>query len=238
MYGWRARLGLIIPANNTVIEPELNKIAPTGVSVHATRIWAEGKSMEDQLRSMEERARDRIVELGVAEVDVIVYACMATGLVKGLQWAEAFASLIEKDHGIRATTASRATVAALRHLSVKKIALVTPYPPELSHLLLSFFKSCGFEVTGVRNFPISDLREVCRVPPEMAYRLGRDLKGVEFELICIMATDFRTVEAIEALEQDLAKPVISTNQAILWQALRIAGVNEEISGYGILLRNT
>jgi arylmalonate decarboxylase len=129
-------------------------------------------------------------------------------------------------------------VAALSHLGVKKIALATPYPPELSQLLIPFFESCGFEVTEVRNMPMSDLREVGRAPPEVAYRLGRDLRGVESELICIMATDFRTAEAIEALEQDLAKPVISTNQAILWQALRIAGVNEGISGYGRLLSNT
>src|SRR4030042_5942740 len=184
MYGWRAKIGLVVPANNTGIEPELNKISPPGVSIHAMRLWTQSCDMAEQLSEMERLVRGRVMELVVAGVDVIVYACMATGLIKGPKWAEDFVTWIGDTFGIRATTASRATVAALHHLKVRRIALITPYPPELNELVIPFFETCEFEVTEMVNLPISDLREVCRIPPELVYRLGRGIK-TDPQAICI-----------------------------------------------------
>ena len=38
MYGWRGRIGLLVPSINTTMETEFWRIAPPGVSVHVARI--------------------------------------------------------------------------------------------------------------------------------------------------------------------------------------------------------
>ena len=37
-YGWRAKIGVIVPPTNTVNEAEWQLMAPAGVSVHTTRM--------------------------------------------------------------------------------------------------------------------------------------------------------------------------------------------------------
>ena len=80
------------------------------------------------------------------------------------------------------------------------------------------------------------MAEVPHRPPQEAYRLARSICRSETEVLVILATDFRTFEILDALEQDTGRPAISTNQALLWHALRTLGVTDRLPGLGTLLR--
>lgn len=89
MYGWRARIGLVIPTNNIVIEPEFGILAPSAVSSHAARIMAGGMTPEGISRMVENSFR-AVEELRAGDMSVIAYACLATSLVKGVAFAASF----------------------------------------------------------------------------------------------------------------------------------------------------
>ena len=237
MYGWRARIGLLIPSNNTVIEPEFYRLLPDGVSAHGTRMLFEGIN-DDATVAMEAQAERGIKELVGAKVDVVMYACMGTTFAKERGWGEEFRKRAEQLSGLTCSTASLAMLGALRRLGVRRIAVGTPYPAFIDERVRPFFEDNGFSVISLCGLGIGDMHEVVRQPPGVAYRLGREVDHPDAEAICLLATDFRTIEALEPLERDLGKPVISTNQAILWQALCLTGVRESVQGVGQLLRLT
>lgn len=240
MYGSRARLGLVVPANNTVIEPELNRLCPPGVSVHATRVLGNrgGAMAEGPIHVMEASADSAVDCLTVSRVQVILYCCMATGLIKGPGWAREFSDRLRGRTEVPVAAASDLTMQALQALGVRRVAIVTPYPEHVAERVAPFFRAHGFHVVAERHLAGTDIQSVNDHPPETAYRLARSLDLSAAQGVCILATDFRTVEALAPLEGDLGLPVVSTNQAVLWGGLRLSGVTASIPGYGRLLADT
>ena len=226
MYGWRRQIGFIVPSNNTVFEPEIYHAAPEGVSVHFTKIMfnkpRDGRN-QDEGEGVEVFHR--------AGVDVIVYACMASSLVDAGQWER---ETTERT-GIPAVTAANATKEALRAVGAKSVALVCHYTPDRHQLLRDSFKADGFNVVSIETADVPDPKMVNRISTEEVYRMARKANTPEADAICLLATDLRSFPILQQLEDDLGKPVISTNQAILWKSLQAAGMKPEIQGYGRLL---
>lgn len=233
MYGWRAKLGVIIPSNNTILEPEFARMVPEGVSVHAARILTAGTTPE-AIVEMERNAARAVREVTAGGVDVIAYACLATALVKGRGWAERFIDEVRRDAGRPSTTAVTATMNGLTAVGATQVAVASPYPQEIHRLLPLFFEQYGYKVVQSKSLEVADALEVCRVPSSAAYRLARAVDTAEAQAVCIVATDFQTVDIIAALERDLGKPVVTTNQALLWRSLGLAGVGPAVMGYGQL----
>jgi maleate cis-trans isomerase len=123
MYGWRLKIGIVSPANNVVIEPELYRALPEGIAIYTTRMLIGDTLSMESLVAMEENARRGVKELAATGVDVIVYACLATSLAKGLGWSEAFIEEVGQDTGLPATTAATATMDALHEMGVRRVAM-------------------------------------------------------------------------------------------------------------------
>jgi maleate isomerase len=98
-------------------------------------------------------------------------------------------------------------------------------------------ESIGFKVVYEKGLGISETIEIAKISPMEVYRLGREAltKAPQADLLFISCGNLRTIEILSALEKDTGKPVISSNQALLWSALRMVGVNESIYGFGSLL---
>ena len=235
MYGWRARIGLVIPANNTVIEPECSKIMPLGVSAFGARIRSFGLTAEG-IEKMVENSHRAVEELAVGGMDVIAYACLATSLVKGENWTQNFQEMVQLKTGKPVFTAAHATLDALHNFGVSRVALATPYPDSINNLLYPLFKSADIEIVALKNVTVKNSLEVCRLPPLTAYRLAKEADHEKAEAICVLATDFRSIESLKFLEEDLGKPAISTNQALMWRCLRACRISDRISEYGSLLQ--
>ncbi|MBI4494647.1 MAG: maleate cis-trans isomerase [Chloroflexi bacterium] len=238
MYGWRVRVGLVMPANNNVMEPELYRVAPEGVSFHGSRMLLGSSLMAPEtLHAMARNAERALRELVETNVDVAVYACVSTSVVKGRSWDQDFCEQLQAvAPSVKLQSAATAIVEALRHLGAQRVALATPYPPSVAELVPAYFESWGLTVADQANLATGDVRAVCEHPPIAAYRLARQLDVRQADAVAILATDFRTFEIIQTLEEDLGCPVVSTNQAILWWALRAGGMGGGVPGLGRLLR--
>ena len=236
-YGWRARIGLIVPSTNTVNETEFWRMAPAGVTVHTTRLVFRPEVDDDPLIEMESHLPRALEELVGADVDLIVYGCTASALNTP---PEETARHIAEATRLPAVTSMGAVLAALEVLDARRIAIGSPYPESVNDAERRFFEGRGFSVTADDNVIVSDdqfrLRGMSRVPIDAVRDLALNLDTPETEAIFLSCTDFATLDAIEPVETALGKPLISSTQATWWAALRALDIDDRLTGFGRLLR--
>ncbi len=234
MFGENGRIGVIVPANNAVLEPELGAYLPPGVALYATRIPAKGDLTPEAVIAMESEVGRAVGELAATGVDVIVYADMVTTFIMEDGWNEARTSAIAADCGIPCISAWTALRDALSALGVKRFALGTPYPVAIHALARPYFENKGFMVTDDATLDITAMAEVPKVPPDRLDGLVRSLDRAEAEAIVLLATDLPTLASIEALEAAIGLAVLSSNSCLLWSALRTIGVDAVSAALGQL----
>ncbi|MEM2077565.1 MAG: aspartate/glutamate racemase family protein [Sulfolobales archaeon] len=237
MYGWRCRIGLIVPSSNTTMEPEFWRMAPEGVSIHASRVRLSEVTPE-ALKQMSSEAVRAAEELTTAEVDVIVYGCTSGSLLEGVKWEESLRREIESRVGVKTVTTAQAVAEALRTLGLKRVAVATPYIEEINAREKAFLESVGFTVVRIRGLGIVKNTEIGKQPTWVAYRLAKEVvreAKSAVDGVFISCTNFRTLEVVGVLEEELGLPVVSSNTASMWLALRTAGIRDKLN-YGRLLR--
>jgi maleate cis-trans isomerase len=241
MYGWRARIGVLVPPGNPTVEPELYRMVPRGVSVHFARLDP-GDDAGDPggAVGMEDRARVHLAGLATPAralaplaPTVVVLAHTASSYANGVANEPALIERLGALAGTRAATAAGAVQAALRQLGARRIALGTPYPAGISAQGEAYWQAAGFDV--VRHHRLEGVANIYAESEQRAYALAREADTPEAEAVLLSGTGLPTVGVLEALEHDLGKPVISSTQAMLWQALRLGGVREAVRGFGCLL---
>jgi maleate isomerase len=232
---WRARLGIVYPADGA-LDDEYWELVPRGVTVHITRFEA---TDEQTVQVFEEQANSPDIEtaashLAVIDPDAIAYACTSGSFIYGAGKDLEIIRRMEEASGVPCTTTSTALVKAARALGVHKLAVAAPYPDDVTERLRIFLEGSGFEVVSLKGLGLT--HGIYTQPTGASYRLAKKADTPEAEAVFISCTNFRTVEVLEALEQDLGKPVVSANQATMWEMLRLASVNPRCEGLGTLYR--
>ena len=238
MKGWRARLGFLVPPGNHTVEPELIALTPPGVSVHFSRLVARGPAgshhgQKERNRSQIEHIDESASLLAMVKPNVIVLAHTATSYTLGRSAEAALLQRLQAQYAIPFATAFGSVAAALRELGVERVALGTPYSEEITLEGKAHLEEHGFDV--VSHGRLENVTNIYEQTAERAYRLGREVDTPEAQAVFLSGTGMPTIQILEALEQDLGKPVLSANSAMMWHALRLAGVRHPISGYGRLL---
>ena len=234
-YGWHAKIGLIVPLTNTVNEAEWARMAPEGVTVHVTRM---ALHQGDDAAALDRDISAAIASLAPAGPDVIAYGCTAGSMVSPL---DRLTGRMREIGGIPAVATAPAIVHALRAIGARRIALATPYHDALNRHEMDFFAANGIETVAHKGLGIGaggahEYVNIARVPKDAVLAHARSADNRGAEALVISCTDFATLEALPQLERDLGKPVISSNLATWWQALRAAGIEDRYSGYGRLLQ--
>jgi maleate isomerase len=220
MFGWRARLGLMIPTNNTVIEPELALLTPSGVALYTTRMISSrsGYASVSGLQHIVSNVERATEELSITGVNAFLYGCLSTSFVHP-DWEASYASHIRKRSKSPAITAMSATISAIRSFNTDDIALLCSYESEMLRLGLNRFAADKINVVSVHSLGISNFSTLSNITNIDIYRSARSMDLKEAKMLCILATDIPSVKIINTLEKDLVIPVISTNQSLLWNVL-------------------
>ena len=234
--GRRARLGIVVPSVNTVMEPWAQRTVPPGVSVLAARMFIPPATTPEAFVEMDRNeGRMAIRQLSSVFPDAIAYGCTASSIVQGLAYDAHLRTEIEETCGVPSTTAAHAIVTAAQTLGVSTVSIVSPYTEEVDRAEHRYFESAGLSVVGGARLGIADGFALAEPGPDTLYELGLDGCDARAEALIMTCLNTRSHTVIDRLEDKLGKPVITSTQATLWHALRLAGIDDPIAGYGRLL---
>ncbi len=238
--GERGRIGMILPAMNTVAEPEIYGLLPKGVTAHTARMYApvDISSEESFVRMCEvgcSNGEMAAQELATAKVDVLCFAFTAGSFFRGAGWDEELSRRMEKVGGAPCIVTSSAAVEAMKTMGLKKIAVGSPYEVA-SPRLRRFMEQKGMTVTKIEGLVLPTAVHVGRQPIDQFEYIARKVDNPDADGVFVSCTNFATLSRIDEFERKLGKPVITSNQATFWATLRKMGVGDKISGFGSLFR--
>ena len=235
--GSRAKIGLIVLQTDQTIERELGSaLRLDGVALYHARIPNAMDVTPETLKQMEE---DLPVAAGLLpprfKFDVIGYGCTSGATMIGEDRVEQAVRRIHPDALI--TDPLKACILALRTLALERVALVTPYAPRVTTYLRENLTAAGFRINAIASFNQSDDFAVAQISSRSVRQAVEEIGAREdCEGVFVSCTSLRTLPIIAEAEAHLGKPVISSNQALAWHLMRLAGVSDCLDRRGRLFR--
>lgn len=239
-FGQRARIGLIILETDQTLEVEARQIDLDGVDWYHSRIPMKPEVTPGTLTAMEQ-------DLPVAAAllppefgfDAIGYGCTSAATLIGE--AGVTASIQSTHRDVSCSNPITAAVAAFVALGAKRVAVITPYTADVTAPIVAHFQGAQLEVIALGSFLEPSDLVVARISEASVSTGVREIVNQATaaggcDAVFVSCTSLRLFGIIEELEAELGVPVVSSNLALLWHLLRLAGVDDSIDGLGTLFR--
>ncbi|MDD9885023.1 MAG: Asp/Glu racemase [Gammaproteobacteria bacterium] len=246
--GGGGRIGVVALATDLNIEADLRRMAPDGVEILTNRVLNRNPLTADNLRAMAaDISRAAAGILPGARIDALIYACTSGAAVIGeaevmrlLRAGRAGGAGGDGHDGgadIPCTTPVTAALAAFGCFSARRISVLTPYPEAINRELAAFFSQRGLAVINMHGLGIENDTDMTGVTVDSITQAAADACHPDADLLFISCTALRAAQVIHRLETRLDKPVVSSNQALLWHALKLMKTPSKIPGFGRLFRH-
>ncbi|MEM6986380.1 MAG: Asp/Glu racemase [Pseudomonadota bacterium] len=215
------RVGLLVPYTNCNFEPDMTRLKPPSATLHSARL---GGYDIDEIPGAEQMAG-----LGKAPLDepirliagvrphAVLYGCTSATLTHGRAFDQSLAETIGTACGAVSITAAGALVKALATLGASRVGFASPYLGEINEQAIAFLGDAGVHTVhchdigrALGNYGQGELQ------PDEVFELGKAANHAEAEAIVLSCTDMRSVEVIDALERETGKPVVTSNQAMVF----------------------
>ncbi len=224
----RGVIGVMTPAMNTVVQPELEMLRPAGVTNQMQRFRLGGERISDDLV---EEAR-KLMDCNPAAIAVGLTTDAGPGGVGKL--ASRCRELADAV-GVPVCNASQADHAALSALGARRIAVVTPFTADVDRTVRANAEEAGFDVVAIKGTGAPSLEAICETPLEVIRGVFRDVAVSDCDAVLQVGTALPVVALLDELERETGKPVVACNAAVYWQTLRAAGIADRVAGFGRLL---
>jgi maleate cis-trans isomerase len=231
----RARIGFIIPSSNRMVEPQMQRFMPAGVVPHFCRI-----GMTNRHKAPLEQLIPRITAaaelLADSKCDVIVLQCTGTSMSGGVDMDKRVVAEIEKATNRPALSTATALNAAFAMLGATRLVFISETKQAEHDQKLTYLREAGYDILADQAASLAGTDAYCTTPPRFWYDTAMALRNDAADAYFISCANIQSIDVIEDLERDLAKPVVTSNQAALWRSLRLAGIRNAVPGLGALLR--
>jgi maleate isomerase len=218
----QARIGLIIPSSNRLTEPQFNRYAPPEVAIHVTRLRMTGKWHKPPTE-LKEALIEAAAALSDTRPGVIVFHCTANSMENGLAGEAALVETIQSVSRCPTITTAQAIRQALTSMGIKKLVLISPYVKPTNEHEVAYLSEAGFNV--IHEFGLGlDSDGYIAVTPEEWIQVVKENIRPDADGYLLSCTNTRMIEAIDELERQIGKTMISSNQATLWACLQKLGV--------------
>lgn len=231
----RAKLGFVLLSSEQTVESDMMRWAPDGVGIHFTRATNPDQITAETLGAMIDSLAPAAAVLAPnANLDVICYACTSGSVVMG---EDAVCQQLQAGYpAARPTTLVSGVFAALDALQAKRIVVGTPYLDEINTIEADYMTAKGYDIVDLQGLNITNDSDMVKVTPDYLRDFAISLDWPEADAIFISCGALRTIDVIEEIEQATGKPCVTSNQAMLWHCLRLAGIDDRIDGLGQLTR--
>jgi len=225
--------GVLIPSTNTTAEIEYTRQLPPTLQFHIGRCGKGGES--PFFPSLDSDVIRQSKLLGDAKVEVITLLQTSASLFEDGYDARV-KKLMSDNAGVPAVTSAEAIGEAVQFLGARRIGIVTPYSPQVLDNAKRYYESrYGLQAENMEGFGATDAYAIGKLDADMAFQALRRVNTPAIEVLLVPGGNFPTMPWIDSWEQAVGKPVITTNQATLWGALRVMKISESLPGLGRLL---
>lgn len=224
----RAVIGVMTPAMNTVVQPELELLRPEGVTNQMQRFRLGGDSISDDLPGEVEKLMD-------CKPLAIAVGLTTDAGPGGPDKLKARCEGIAAEVGIPVLGASQADYAALSSLGASRIGIVTPFNAEVDAVVKANTEAVGFDVVAIKGTCAPSLPAICETPLDDIRAVFAQIAASDCDAILQVGTALPVVALIAELEARHEKPIVACNAAVYWQTLRAIGITDPVMGYGTLL---
>ena len=226
--GSRARIGLVVLATDYTIEHEMRMLVNLpGVDIYHARIANSPNISPDSLRAMEPliTATAELILPGDT-LDVLAYACTSASIVLGTSTVAKNLNAAKPE--AKTTNPAFAAFEAFAALGAKRIAVLTPYSKNVNAMVQNSLEDVGFDVPVFGSFNEPHDPAVAAIDSQsLKTGIARITEGQDVDAIFISCTSVRIVADVVAIEADLDIPVTSSNHALAWHCLRLAGIDDK-----------
>jgi len=230
----RATLGFLLLASEPTVEADVFRLTPPGVGVHFTRVPMAGTVSVEALDAIAAALPDAAaLIMPKGGLDVACYTCNSGTIVLGED--RVMHALQRGNPTAKATTVITNVINALVRFNARRIVIATPYVDAVNRLEDAYFRRRGFEVLALEGLGIETDADMARVAPEYLVEFVKSVDHPDAEAIFLSCGALRALDIVEPLERELGKPVIASNAAMMWDCLRLAGIEERRQGFGRLL---
>jgi maleate cis-trans isomerase len=219
-YGFRGLIGLLTPQSNTTVEPEFWIMAPAGANLINARLVSQAGAMNDRLVDYAWQAEATLEQFGNAPLSAVAFACTGSSYLIGAADETGLIERLEAKMKAPFVTAARAITEALRTLSAHRIALISPYSPDLTTASVDYWRRSGLEIAQV----------IAVAPPPNSFHpiygidarsvgLAIDAVAAEVDAILLLGTGMPTLGPILERAGRGGALLLSSNLCLGWLAI-------------------
>jgi len=230
----RAKIGYVLLATEQTVQDDIIRLQPPGVGIHFTRAAIPDSITTESLAAQADLLADCAASLlPDGSLDVVCYACTSGSLVIGEQ--RVFAELNRGAPNAKATSLITGVIRALKQVGAHRIVVATPYLDEVNQREVDYLEEAGFEVISLCGLNLEKDSDMVRVAPDYIAEFALAQDHPDADAIFVSCGALRTLDVIGDIESRAGKPAICSNQAMIWDCLRLAGIEDRFAGYGRLL---
>jgi maleate isomerase len=229
-FGTLARIGQLYPSGG-LCDYEIQLMAPEGVQFVTTRVPFKKTDINQHhvFCGHLEKHASLLVDAGV---DLIAVNCTAVTMLAG---PERIRQRLFSATAKPTLTTIDAVLCALKHQGMQRIGLLTPYPNEVVQAEVRYLASHGVEVVLHRGTPCNSPIEQGSFNSQHWFEVARQFKSAAIDGLLISCAGIQIAHQLDAIEHYLQRPVVASNQALLWHCLQHLNLNLPSHGYGSLL---
>lgn len=213
------RVVLIVPANNTTMEPEIRSYCPVIDDLRVARVPRPPRPLQiEDLPEYRKSTLETVAPLVKDGVDLLIYGCTSAGFLAGPKGDAEMVDALSSLGGAPTVSTSTAILAALGQASIRRVDVVSPYADWKNDCLRSFLTSSGIAINRLDSFNTKNPEELGRIRPEQVREKALAIASSDAEALFIACSQLPTIDIIPGLSTELARPVWSSVKAAGWQA--------------------
>lgn len=225
--------GVLIPSTNTTVEIEFTRLVPESLQFHVARLGKGGDTPFSPSLDADVAYQSKM--LGNSKVEVVCLIQTSASLFED-GYDERIKAMISEGAGVSATTSAEAIGQAAQAMGTKRVALVSPYSDEVIGKAKAYYENnSGLDVVAAEGFGATDAYAIGALDEIHAVDAFERIDSPDVEALIVPGGNFPTMRHIAGWEARFGKPVITTNQVVLWSVMTAMGVREPIDGLGRLL---